>query len=341
MTRRGEGLPERHPPRTIVTLDRDPFGNVKGYVLEERSKSPFITDPFTHLYVTYTEVAERQGESVVFTTYLDGNPYDWRDYPDDNAPRVGPQWSEPYGFIPFVFTQHRDMGLGFGWSELHPAISKLHELDDMASKLDDQIRKLVECPWMFAGVGPTDDIQIINPETGEVDDESGRTRIPTVYATDPNAKAIPLVAPLDIAAVSAHIATLLENLERDHPELKAEEAGASASGAARRIERERVERNVNDRRATYYDAIVRAHKMAISIGAQKGYPGYEGFTAESFAAGELDHAIGDSPVFAVDEMDKLAEYAQRSPRYLRHISTAACRWSGPPSSRASRMRWSP
>ena len=47
--------------------------------------------------------------------------------------------------------------------------------------------------------------------------------------------------------------------------------------------------------------------MGLSIGGMKGYPGYEGITAESFARGELEHSIGDRPVFAVDEMDRIAE----------------------------------
>jgi hypothetical protein len=47
--------------------------------------------------------------------------------------------------------------------------------------------------------------------------------------------------------------------------------------------------------------------MAIAIGGMRGYPGYEGFSLDSFAVGALDHSIGDRPVFAVDPLDKIEE----------------------------------
>jgi hypothetical protein len=69
---------------------------------------------------------------------------------------------------------------------------------------------------------------------------------------------------------------------------------------------------VSQRRAGYDDGLVRIHKMAISIGAIKKYPGFGVFAPESFDNGLLDHTIGDRPVFAVDEMDRLEELKARA-----------------------------
>jgi hypothetical protein len=61
------------------------------------------------------------------------------------------------------------------------------------------------------------------------------------------------------------------------------------------------------RRAGYDSALVRAQQMAIAIGGMRGYEGYQGFGLESYAAGDLEHSIGDRPVFAVDPLDKIEE----------------------------------
>jgi hypothetical protein len=52
--------------------------------------------------------------------------------------------------------------------------------------------------------------------------------------------------------------------------------------------------------------------MCISIGGMKGYPGYEAFSEASYANGELDHSIGERPVFAVDALDRLEEEQSRA-----------------------------
>jgi hypothetical protein len=133
--------------------------------------------------------------------------------------------------------------------------------------------------------------------------------VPILYASDPNAKAHALVAPLDIVAVDAYIGRLLAELERDYPELQMDiwSASGESSGRALRIARQRVEAKVNERRATYDDALVRAQQMAAAIGGARKLPGFEGLGLESYANGGLDHHIGQRPVFAADPLDGLEE----------------------------------
>jgi hypothetical protein len=305
-------------PRTIQQLVRDPFGNVKGYVIQETRLDPrWSEDPWVDHYVTYTEVCTKTGEAIHYQTYLDEEPWDWRDYPDEtpDSRRVGPEWTENYGFVPLVFVPNRNVnGTGWGWSELHAATSKMRELDDLASKLDDQIRKLVDSPWFFSGVANSGDLSVSYTDPTDDDPEPGRTSIPSVYSSSPESKAMALVAPLDISATADHIRSILTELERDHPELQADMATASgdASGRALRVAREKVEAMVASRRVPYDDGLVRMHQMCISIGGQKGYPGYEAFSEASYANGELDHSIGERPVFAVDALDRLEEEQSRA-----------------------------
>jgi hypothetical protein len=295
-------------PRIVRDVDLDSLGNCKGYIFEEWRPDPRVDPLVEPFFVRYNEIATRVGGRIEYSTYLDDEPWDWRDYPDDGAPRVGPVWTEDYGFVPFVWHQHRDMGLGAGWSELHPSLSKMMELDDLASKIDDQARKMVDSPWFFSGTTAAD--LRIDYGTGDDDDRDPvRTKIPYFCSGAADAKATPLVAPLNIKAASDHALQILAELERDHIELQADMASASgaASGRALRVARERVEALVAARRAGYDDAQVRAYQMALSIGGMKGYPGFESFDADSFARGDLDISIGDRPVFAVDKMDKIEE----------------------------------
>lgn len=312
-------------PRLVTDVTEDAYGNVKGYEIQyDRLDPRYEYNALNPTYATYVERAEKVGESVVFRTFIsDGAglaPWDWRDYPDERAPRIGPEWTEDYGFVPMVKVQHRDMGLGWGFAEMYPSLSRFHEVDDLASKLDDQIRKIVENPRMLSGTSapgttaaggaPADNALVIPGLSSEDDDgcnESARADMTVVFNPNDNADVKSMLGDMDIQAVSDHILAILKEIERNHPELQADMATASgdASGRALRVARERVEAMVVQRRAGYDDGLIRAQMMAISIGGMKQYPYYEAFDAGSYERGELDHSIGDRPVFAVDEADRL------------------------------------
>jgi hypothetical protein len=117
------------------------------------------------------------------------------------------------------------------------------------------------------------------------------------------------VAELPIGDTLTHIANILQELERDFPELRADVATASgdASGRALRVARQRAERKVLQRRAAYDGGLARAQMMAVAIGGMRNYEAFAGFGLESYERGELAHSIGTRPVFAVDALDKLEE----------------------------------
>jgi len=295
-------------PSLIKSLDRDPFGNVKGYVFEEKRAHP---NAQRKQAVTYTEIAVRDGDNVVYKTQLNGQPYAWPGQEQDG--QAVAEWSRPYSFIPLVTVKHNDVGLDWGWSEMHPGRGKFQEVDDLASKLSDQIRKLVEAPWFFAGV----DRPASTPATTSRDSETyqqtssatnrpqpGREEMPALYGPQ-GSTATALVAPLDIAATTAYIKELLAELERDFPELQMDiwSASGDASGRALRIARQRCEAKVRQRRSNYDNALVRAQQMALAIGGWRGYPEFGGLGLESYQQGALDHSFAKRAVFAQDPMD--------------------------------------
>lgn len=290
-------------PGTLSDVDLDEFGNVKGYTLEYKRWDP---RPNKSGMVMYREVAERDGVNVLYSTYLENNLYAW----DEER---GAEWDEAYGFIPMVVLQHNDVGLEFGWSELYPGLSKFREVDDQASKLNDQIRKLVEGAWLIAGASKPKSTPSATGADAETDKpQPGREEMKAIYATDPNAKAHSLVSDINIAEVSGNIKDMIAELERDFPELKVDMANASGdiSGRALRINRSPAATKVLQRRPNYDNALVRAQEMAVAIAGYRGYENFSTFDLESYAAGALKHSIGARPVFESDPMDKLEENTQ-------------------------------
>lgn len=313
-------------PRIVRDVVEDSTGNVRGYTIQEMRPDPrylAYTLPSATApppYVTYTEICERDGEDVVYQTYLDEQPWDWSNVDVNGTDAAVTWWRIPYGFVPMVHIQHKDLGIGYGTGEFFALTSKLTELDDQASKLGDYVRKCVDSPWLFAGINAADmgvdddgnSSDEFSPNSGS--GSRGRSTIPIIYASDPNAKGQPLIAPLDIAAVSDAIARIYKAIEAEHPELTADLAVATgdASGRALRVAREKAEALVTQRRTAYDDGLVRIHQMCVSIGAYRGYAGYEAFSADSYANGDLDHTIGARSVFALNEFDRLEEESQRA-----------------------------
>lgn len=286
-------------PGNLVFVEKDAMGNVKGYEIQEKR-----FDPQTHLErtVIYKEVAFRDNENVVFTTFLDDEPFAWNG--------IEASWTRPYGFVPMVIIQHNDVGLEWGWSEILPGQSKFREVDDVTSKLDDQIRKLVDSGWLFAGVSKPTDSPVASETslTGTAAlnrPQPGREEIPIFYGPE-GATATPLVADLEIEQVSNHIGSIIREIERDYPELRLmsllnEDAG-NISGRALEIARQPSESKVRQRRPNYYNALIRANQMAVAIA---GFNKLNQFDLNSFDAGLLDHSIGDLPIFTSGEFDTL------------------------------------
>lgn len=280
-------------PAWLKSVDIDDIGYVKAYEIER----PEIVDGKK---VLYRETAERPGgDEVLYKTYLDNKPHDWG--------TGAAEWSENYGFVPLVMLQHNNVGMDWGWSELHPIIQKIREVDDIASKLSDQIRKTVESPWLLSGVeSPRSSLQRGQTSATDQKPEPTREEVPMLYAPA-GATATPLVAQLDINGTLTHIQGIMDEMERDYPELQMDiwSADGATSGRALRIARQRVESKIEQRRAVYESALIRANQMAVAIGGHQGYPGFEGFDLTSYRKGNLDHTIAERQAFKEDPQDKI------------------------------------
>ena len=294
-------------PGSIEYVDKDPFGNVKGYGLKEARDHP---DPDNSRTVTYAEVVSRSGDLVVYETFLNGTPYAWPENIDRTGNAVA-TWSEPYTFIPLVVIQHNDVGLEWGWSELHSIRAKAQEADDVASMISDQVRKTIDPVWLMKGIKSPSGGSIVL--SGEANDNNvdrpapGREEIQAIWNVDVEGGAEAMVPKLDLEHVLLHLAGILEEMERDLVELGSElhTASGDASGRALRTARQPVVSKVLQRRTNYDSGLVAAQQMAVAIGGWRGYEGYEGFNLDSYAKGDLEHSIMDRPVFSEDPLDQI------------------------------------
>jgi hypothetical protein len=286
-------------PATLKTVDLDPFGNVKGYEIIEERLDPRRSN--AQIKVLYREVCSRDGDNVVYQTYLDNDLYAW----DDDGVA---EWAIPYGFVPVVLVQHNDAGFNWGWSELHPGLSKFREVDDLSSKLSDQIRKMVDAPALLAGVSaPKNTLETTSAGRKLLSDpEGGREELPALYAPA-GSSFTPMVSSLSIAEAANYIKDILKSIEEEYPELSdnLHNIQGDISGRALRINREPVEDKIAERRARYDNALVRAQQMALSIGGYRKYQSFASFNLDSYKQGALDHSIGERPAFRKDPTDDL------------------------------------
>ena len=285
-------------PGNIEEVDLDPFGNVKGYTLShERLDNKGKT-------AVFTETCERDGDRIIYRIFKDGKPDSWGMVDEDGKPRN--EWDEPYGFVPMVFISNKNFGNDYGMSEAFPKIQLLREIDDQGSKLNDQVRKMVDAPWLMAGVKqPKETPKITNTEPTTNAPQPGRQEIPMFYG-DVGATASALVTDLSITDTIENITKMQDTLEKAYPELALHRArSGNLAAETLRILQQDAAAKVIEYREVYDAALVNAHMMAITIGGIKGYDGYEAFGADSHDDGDLSHAIGDREVFPVAPIDQI------------------------------------
>ena len=280
---------ERIHPAWLTELRKNPLDEITYYEMSYNMRDPEKPDQ----NALYSEIAELTDSGVTYQTFKDNNPYAWNGQSEE--------WTTEYPFIPMVHIKHNDVGIDWGWSELFPKLSTFRELDDQASKLGDQIRKMVDSPWLFTGVKPgkTGGVLAIEGLGTENPTEKGkeikRDETPILYAHEPNARAFPLVSELDIEAALSNVKELGFEIEKSYPELRTAMGGVRSgrgdvSGRALLIARGEAEDKIEQRRVNYDEKLVKIHKMAMIIAGEAKYEGF-GFSFDDWKEDKTDHRI--------------------------------------------------
>lgn len=290
-------------PGTVEDVVLDPFGNVKGYTMVEQRIDPEKDNKTAK----YTEVVSREegSKTVFYKTYKNDELFDWVSDSGSSA-----EWEIDYGFVPFVWVNHINNGLVYGEAEIHSNRVLFHEVDDVASGMNDHIRKALNLPKMFTGVKKKSAIEAAHSSSFIDEPEPGRDEILALYTGNENAKVYSMMEPLDYPGVLGNIEKMLNNIEKEYPELRLdslEAEGKPLSGRALKIAREPTQTKGDEYRVPYDAGLVAAHKMGISIAGFRKYKDFKKFNLKSFEKGKLTHMIGARPMFNADPSDELEE----------------------------------
>ncbi len=280
-------------PAFMKECEVDDQGNVLSYVIEKQ-----VPHPNGERYVKYNERVEKEGDKVTYQTFMDNKPFAWDGQHDT--------WSYDYGFVPLVKVQHSNVGGDWGWSEFHKHRTKFHEVDDLASVLHDQIRKLINPVWIMKGMTAPKSGKITVGHTSPTydDPQADREETNAIFAGE-KAGAEAMTTNVNIDDVTAEVLNILKAIESAYPELRKEvqAVGGEASGKAIREMRRAAENKVIKRRIAYDHALVEAHKMVISLGGFHDIKGFEAYGVEDYGEDKLDHFIGPRKVYDADKLD--------------------------------------
>lgn len=260
-----------------------------------------------------------------FATFKDGAPYAWQNDPDGNPM---PEWDNPYGFVPLVKADYKDVGLLWGANAFHAGVNKFNEANDAASILNDGIRKAADPPFAASGVTMADDIEF----SGALDDGTSTTepshqRDQTNIIGLPKDASITSLAPqIDVAGIAGNIQNLLMEIERDYPQLalqRLRESSGDKTGPAIKNAYGDAVGLLQEAMGNLDDGQIRAMQMAVSIGGMRGYEGFQGFDLESYAKGDLDFYIKERQLFedtfTADQRVQILRNLPDNPAVARYI----------------------
>jgi hypothetical protein len=282
-------------PAKVRDAQFDSVGNVISASLEYQRE---WLNPTTN---TLEEVLYRMDANKDrFATFKDGAPFGWQEA------NPLPEWDNEYGFVPLVMTGFEDVGLYWSANAFHSASSKIHEINDAASLLNDSIRKVIEPWWYLANTSASTTLKAVGnlaDGTTTQDASAQRDKVNTLHGPE-GSQPYPMVFPVDITAGAANIQHMLDELERDMPELTLQsirDVGGDLSGRAiRNLYADAIGR-LNEASGNLNDGLMRALQMAVTIGGIRRYAGFSGYGIDSYDRGDLDFYIKE-PVIFPDEL---------------------------------------
>lgn len=298
-------------PSTVTNVDLDFRGNVKGYTIEYNYQVVEGRDENGSAY-TRTYHYKKVVDEFSYKTYRDDAPYGY----DGNES----EWENPYGFVPAVWVRHNDVGTQHGEPCMR-YIGKWEQLNSLASHWNDQAHRILQAPILVTG----DNISTLKTDTPDdlrpnpVNPNQARQQLPLLRGPV-GADLITANPPSgDVIAVIDH---MLEEIEKDHPELtmyhEMRKMSQVTGPAVSRLFGD-VEILVHKARSSYDTQMVKLHQMGIAIGGYRanygdwGDPGslsedrevFLPFGLDSYESGELDFEIAARPLIPLGHWETI------------------------------------
>lgn len=268
-------------PTYVKDLNLDTSGHVKTYAIEYKYQDRDDDKEYTY---------RREVTQDTIKTFRDGIPYSYGGVPSS--------YPNPYGFAPAVWISHANIGGIFGLPAVRN-ISKIDELNSLVSHANDQIHKLLGAPIVLALNNPDAPLPVQK-------DATGAPTTSDIISADPTREIIQYIEANVGATVHSvnlpqgqsleHIQALLDEVERDHPELSMWEAMRNVqqiSGIAVSRLFGDAQAYINEAQNSYDTALVRMMQMSIAIAGFRlkegaGLWGQENYQRKKFASFDLD-----------------------------------------------------
>lgn len=288
-------------PGKIRECEFDEVGNVKSAIIEyERVDDANVSamlptrsgasEQGQRLPYTYTEKITRDK----FQTFKNGEPFAF--YTDANGNGLT-EWDNEYGFVPLVVAHYDQAGTKWGLNSFYSSLRKIDEINDAASLINDQVRKSVNLIWYFAGVRQSTELSASTAA-------EAKDKVPAIYAPE-GSQPYPMIGNLPIADALSNLQNMLNELERDMPELALQRIreGSALTAPGVRTGYSDAIGNIQNARKNLDPALVSALQMATSIGGYNRYDGFQSFTLDSYQRGDIDFDIRERPVIG-DSLSK-------------------------------------
>lgn len=224
-------------------------------------------------------------------------------------------------FLPFVHTKFRDIGESRGLAAITHAIDKIDEANRLATRLHQMLFRWNKGVWAILSDGkdangrPLPPVRVANVEPDKLLGQSG-AQTQTVgelrlgddsYLSLSGAKLESLVPAIDYASHVAALQAQLAELEQDLPELAyytLRQHGGDLSGKAIRLLLSDAIDRLLEARGQLEAGLVRANKMALSIGIAAGlFPR----TLGTYEAGDFEHRFKERDVITLPEDEQGTE----------------------------------
>lgn len=297
-----------HFPSAVKDFRLDAYGNLKAYILEYETSDPKIDNgrPFRY-------AKEVQEDFIAY--YKNGNLFDYG---------MGKVVENPYPFVPAAWGKHLDVGTDYGVPAVRSSISKIDELNSIISHTSDHIHKQIESPrilWTDSNVAP-----LFGSSKVDYSDFDSRQQ-QVLLKGKADGKTDTLVGTLDPQTIVPIVEKLIEEIEKDYPEITMYEKLrdqniVTAPGAARLMGD--VARKMG-RPAANYDAMnVKLNQMGLAIGGWRANSGAWGsnltpqqrkflpFDFSSYNRGQLDHTISPRPLTSPTPREEADEFSVRA-----------------------------
>lgn len=276
-------------PSLVTDLELDSTGNVKRVVME------------------YT-IEDETGRKHDYRKLMDTDVIE--ESLDDE---VVSSEVNPYSFVPFVWCKHTDLGTDHG----NPAIrnvSKIDELNEIASHAHDRTHAVLDSPVVAAGkgsrtLGENESAPRSTTDENTVNPMAGRAKLKVIRAEEGGSMS---AVQLPEGEALNYMDKLLGEIEADHPEIvmyaQLREMSQVTGPGADRLVGDTLA-YVQEARSNYDTQTIKSHQMAVAIAGWRANTGAWGrnltrqqqaflpFGLDSYQKGDLDFEIMPRSLF--------------------------------------------